>query len=410
MTRKQYCDIFISGGGLAGLLTALSLADKFPKIICCDSNLEFDLDSSGLPHDRRVTALFNSSLDYLANLIPLDTLLTNSGKRLSEIEIVEAGKKGEAIQKTSFKSHSIDREEFGWVIPNENLRKVLITKVLQNPRITTLPKIGVKKVITRTKEAHILLSNGDRVVSRLLIGADGKNSRVRECLGINTNRISLPQSGITFNVRHQFPLSHKSIEIYKSGGPFTIIPLPGEDEYSSNIIWMDSDRNIDIYNHMDSDSFTMEVTKRSLGMVGDIEIISPLSKWSGTYQMANKLSHERAVLIAEAAHNLPPIGAQGLNLTINDIKLLNEYLAKSEDPGDHKVLRDYYSTRYLPTLLKFVGTNFLNLMSFSNILPLKIMRKEGVNVFANNRQLQSMLIKFGLGEGLFEVKPFSQKE
>ncbi len=391
-------------------MTALSLADKFSKIICCDSNLKFDLDSSGLPQDRRVTALFNSSLDYLANLIPLEELLTNCGKRLSEIEIVEAGGKGKLIQTTSFKSHTIDREEFGWVIPNENLRKALIAKVLQNPRITTLSTTGVEKVITRTKEAHILLSNGDRLVSRLLIGADGKNSRVRECLRINTNRITLPQSGITFNVRHQFPLSHKSIEIYKSGGPFTIIPLPGEDEYSSNIIWMDSNRNIDIYSQMDSDSFALEVIKRSLGMVGNIEIISSLMKWSGTYQMANKLSHERAVLIAEAAHNLPPIGAQGLNLTINDIKLLNEQLAKSEDPGDFKALKDYYSTRYLPTLLKFVGSNFLNLMSFSNILPLKIIRKEGANIFANNRQLQSMLIKFGLGEGLFEVKPFSRKE
>ncbi|MDE2760108.1 MAG: FAD-dependent monooxygenase [Paracoccaceae bacterium] len=410
MTRKQYCDIFISGGGLAGLMTALSLADKFSNIICCDPNLEFDSDSSGLPQDRRVTALFNSSLDYLANLIPLEALLTDCGKRLSEIEIVEAGGKGKLIQTTSFKSHCIDRTEFGWVIPNENLRKALIAKVLQNPRITTLSKNGVEKVITRTKEAHILLSNGDRVVSRLVIGADGKNSRVRECLGINTNRISLPQSGLTFNVRHQLPLSHKSIEIYKSGGPFTIIPLPGEDKYSSNIIWMDSSKNIDIYSHMDSNSFAMEVTKRSLGMVGNIEITSPLLKWSGTYQMANKLSHERAVLIAEAAHNLPPIGAQGLNLTINDIKLLNEQLDKSEDPGDFKVLKDYYSIRYLPTLLKFVGTNFLNLMSFSNILPLKIIRKEGANIFANNRQLQSMLIKFGLGEGLFEVKPFSRKE
>ena len=391
-------------------MTALSLADKFSKIICCDSNLKFDLDSSGLPQDRRVTALFNSSLDYLANLILLEELLTNCGKRLSEIEIVEAGGKGKLIQTTSFKSHTIDREEFGWVIPNENLRKALIAKVLQNPRITTLSKTGVEKVITRTKEAHILLSNGDRVVSRLLIGADGKNSRVRECLRINTNGITLPQSGITFNVRHQFPLSHKSIEIYKSGGPFTIIPLPGEDEYSSNIIWMDSNRNIDIYSQMDSDSFALEVIKRSLGMVGNIDITSSLMKWSGTYQMANKLSHERAVLIAEAAHNLPPIGAQGLNLTINDIKLLNEQLAKSEDPGDFNALKDYYSTRYLPTLLKFVGSNFLNLMSFSNILPLKIIRKEGTNIFANNRQLQSMLIKFGLGEGLFEVKPFSRKE
>ncbi len=391
-------------------MTALSLADKFSKIICCDSNLKFDLDSSSLPQDRRVTALFDSSLDYLANLIPLDPLLTNCGKRLSEIEIVETGEQGDLIQTTSFKSHSIDREEFGWVIPNEKLRKVLIAKVLQNPRITTLSKNGVEKVITRTKEAHILLSNGDRVVPRLLIGADGKNSKVRECLGINANRISLPQSGITFNVRHQLPLSHKSIEIYKSGGPFTIIPLPGEDEYSSNIIWMDSNRNIDIYSQMDSNSFAMEVTKRSLGMVGNIEVTSPLSKWSGTYQMANKLSHERALLIAEAAHNLPPIGAQGLNLTINDIKLLNEYLAKSEDPGDFKVLKDYNSTRYIPTLLKFVGTNFLNLMSFSNILPLKILRKEGANIFASNRQLQRMLIKFGLDERLFEVKPFSRTE
>ena len=91
-------------------MTALSLADKFSKIICCDPNLEFDSDSSGLSQDRRVTALFNNSLDYLANLIPLEALLTDCGKRLSEIEIVEAGEKGKFIQTTSFKSHCIDRK------------------------------------------------------------------------------------------------------------------------------------------------------------------------------------------------------------------------------------------------------------------------------------------------------------
>ena len=406
MPKKSSCDIFVSGGGLAGLMTTLSLANDSTSVVCCDSNWDFTLEPSGLLQDHRVTALFNNSLEFLESLIPVESLLSSHGKRLAEIEVVEAGEKGEIKQVSSFKSCSIGRKEFGWVLPNDKLRTILVSQALKNPNITFLPKAGVKTVLTRTNEVHILLNDGARVVSKLLVGADGKDSQVREFLKINTRKISLPQGGITFNVRHPYSLNKKSLEIYRTGGPFTIIPLPGEDNYCSNIIWMDSIKNIETFSKLSTVELAGEATKRSLGMVGNLSIISTPVKWSGNYQMANKLNCERTVLIAEAAHNLPPLGAQGLNLTISDIKLLYDCISKSEDPGDPLVLRSYTSARYFPTLLKFFGTNFLNLLSFSNIVPLRTLRKEGTGLFSRNEQLQNSLIKFGLGEELFPFKPF----
>ena len=109
MLNKDYCDIFVSGGGLAGLMTSLSLAGKSRKVICCDLNWDFSIKPSGLPQDHRVTALFNSSLEFLENFIPLESLLTSYGKRLAEIEVLEAGKKGEIAQLSSFKSLAIGK-------------------------------------------------------------------------------------------------------------------------------------------------------------------------------------------------------------------------------------------------------------------------------------------------------------
>lgn len=408
MPKKNNCDIFVSGGGLAGIMTALALAGPSRKVVCCDLHWDFSLESTDLPNDHRVTALFNNSLEFLTSLFPLDTLLTSHGKRLAEIEILEAGERGEIKQISSFKSSSIYMKEFGWVIPNDKFRAAMVSLAHQNPNITFLPKIGVENVITRTNAVHVFLTDGTRVITKLLVGADGKGSQVRKSLKINTQQISLPQAGLTFNVEHPCPLRHKSVEVYKSGGPFTIIPLPGESEHCSNIIWIDTKCNIETYSKLDYSALANEATKRSLGIVGKFTITSSPVKWSDSYQLANKLGCERSVLIAEAAHNLPPLGAQGLNLTIGDIKSLSECISKSDDPGDIQVLQSYSSIRYLPTLLKFIGTNFLNLLSFSNIVPLTTVRKEGVSLFAKNEKLQGSLLKFGLGEDIPPLKPFSK--
>ncbi len=390
------------------MMISLALAGKSRKIICCDLHWDFSLEPSGLPQDQRVTALFNSSLEFLASFIPLESLLSSYGKRLAEIEVLEAGKKGEIEQSSSFKSLAIGKDEFGWVIPNDKFREDLVSQAAQNPNITFLPKIGVQNVFTRTNEAYVLLTNGSRVVTKLLVGADGKTSQVRKSLKINTNQISPLQGGISFNVKHPIPLIHKSVEIYKSGGPFTIIPLPGENEHYSNIIWMDTISQIEAFSKLGNSALASEATKRSLGVVGNLSIVSSSVNWSGSYQMANQLSHERSVLIAEAAHNLPPLGAQGLNLTIGDIKALQDCISKAADPGSPQVLKDYGRARYFPTLLKFVGTNFHNLLSFSNIVPLRSMRKEGAKLFSTNERLQKSLLKFGLGEDIFPFKPFSK--
>ncbi len=399
--KKQYCDVFVSGGGLAGLMTSLALADKSRKVICCDLNWDFSTEITDFPQDQRVTALFNNSLEFLNTLLPLKTLLSTSGKRLSEIEVLEAGANGDIKQVSTFSSKSVSKSEFGWVIANRNLRSALLAEVRRSPYINLLPKVGVAKVFTRAREAHIILSNGGRIVAKLLVGADGKNSQVRNSLQINTRNISLPQAGISFNVRHKKPLGQKSIEIYQSGGPFTIIPLPGEDEYCSNIIWMNKTEKIDKYYNLEAKKLAIEAGKRSQGAVGEMELISSPMKWTGNYQMAKKLYHERAVLIAEAAHNLPPLGAQGLNLTVSDIKLLLEFITLAEDPGDIQILTNFASKRFFPVLLKFIGTNFLNLLSFSNLVPLRTLRSKGASLFSSNNEFQRLLIQFGLNEELF---------
>ena len=408
MSKKKYCDIFVSGGGLAGLITALALADEARTVICCDLNWDFSPEHVEVSQDLRVTALFNSSLEFLGNLLPLEPLLNDFGKRLAEIEVLEAGKGREIEQTNIFKALALGQDEFGWVVPNTKFRMALVAQALQNPNIIFLPIVGVQKVLTRTNEVHIFLTDGTRAVSKLLVGADGRSSQVRKSLNIHSNQIALPQGGITFNVKHPIPLRNKSIEIYQSGGPFTIIPLPGESHHHSNIIWMDTIRQIETYGKLDVATLAAEATKRSQGVVGDLALVSPSVKWSCSYQMARQLNHERSVLIAEAAHNLPPLGAQGLNLSIGDISLLKACLAKSEDPGDFQILSEYGKTRYFPTLVKFVGTNLHNLISYSNIVPLQFFRKEGTRILATNELLHKAVLKFGLGENFFPFKPIAK--
>ena len=136
---------------------------------------------------------------------------------------------------------------------------------------------------------------------------------------------------------------HKDIsyEIYKTGGPFTTVPLKNDKVNTSAVVWVDNKNKIDNLLKLNKQEFNKEVNKRSVNKLGDISVISELEIFPVTTQIADKLVDHRMILIGEAAHALPPIGAQGLNLTIKDIKEL--HLDSSEQDQTHYQDLEYFN-------------------------------------------------------------------
>jgi 2-octaprenyl-6-methoxyphenol hydroxylase len=190
------------------------------------------------------------------------------------------------------------------------------------------PGIGTAQLLTRETEARVTLSDGARLRARLVIAADGRNSAVREAAGIDVRTTRYGQKALAFAVTHPIPHENVSTEIHRSGGPFTLVPLPdytGEDGIarpSSAIVWMERGPEVRRLMALDTPEFEAEMTERSAHLFGPLTLVSRRTVWPIISQTAEALSAERVALVAEAAHVVPPIGAQGLNMSLADIRTL----------------------------------------------------------------------------------------
>ncbi len=392
------CDILISGGGIAGLTAAAAFGSAGFKVVCVDPTppvTEAEADGA----DMRSTALLQPARALLeeAGLWPR---LAPHAAPLQIMRIVDAGGE-EATPRTTreFDAADISDAPFGWNFPNWLLRRELLARLDDLPNVDFRPGTGTTTLFTRSSEARVGLSNGGRIKTRLVAAADGRNSPMREAAGIEVTTRRYGQKALAFTVTH--PISHDNVstEIHRSGGPFTLVPLPDRDGLpSSAVIWMDDGPVTQARAALDVSAFEAEATARSAHLFGPLTLVSKRALWPIISQEAKRLSGERIALLAEAAHVVPPIGAQGLNMSLADLTTLLDLARQAPDQlGDAKMLDAYHSARHADISLRVRGIDLLNRASQARTPLAREARAAGLNALYALPQVRKTLMQMGLG-------------
>lgn len=140
------------------------------------------------------------------------------------------------------------------------------------------------------------------------------------------------------------------------------------------------------------------MTERSCGLFGDLKLASRRTIWPIISQSAERLNGERLALMAEAAHVVPPIGAQGLNMSLGDLRSLLELSqARPEGLGDAQMLAAYHKARHNEILLRVKGIDLLNRTSMLAPRPLRDLRALGLNALYSLAPVRKTLMQMGLG-------------
>jgi len=381
-------DVTIVGAGLAGLIASIQLSHIGYNVVCIDYEGE-----KGKKNDLRSTALLLPSINLLKAFGVWEQIKINACP-MQSMRIRDLSDE-KNITEVKFHAQEIAEEEFGYNVQNQTLYNNLVTFLKQSKNITVIHNDKFMNVRTRTNATFTELKSGLRIQSKLLIGADGRNSSVREKLEIHTKTKTYNQHALAFKVKHEKSHENISTEIYKSGGPFTIVPLA--EPKQSAIIWMDNTSKIRNIAKLDSTQFNSAITIRSGNCLGALSRISELTSWPVISQITKNTVKERCVLIAEAAHVLPPIGAQGLNMSIQDIRALANIIEGEEDPGSMELLRKYEKTRIRDSKLRTKLIHGLNLSSISNKFHAQKARSMAIQLIASSPKLRSFLIEKGLG-------------
>lgn len=395
---SETCDILISGGGIAGLTAAAAFGHAGFKVICVDPAppvTERDVDGS----DMRTTAFLQPAQELLEDC-GLWTRLSDHAAPLQVMRIVDAG--GDMPEPRivkDFDAADISGRPFGWNLPNWLLRREMVARLAELDTVDFRPGTGTTSLFTRQSEARVGLSDGSRVHARLVVAADGRNSPMRAAAGIGVHTSRYGQKALAFAVTHPIAHGNVSTEIHRSGGPFTLVPLPDwQGQPSSAIVWMERGPKALELQALEPAAFEAAMTERSCGLFGPLTLASRRTLWPIISQSADRLTGERLALIAEAAHVVPPIGAQGLNMSLRDLRcLLDLAVARSDALGDRQMLDGYHDARIRDVKLRVKGIDLLNRASMAQARPLRDARAMGLNALYSLAPVRRTLMQMGLG-------------
>jgi 2-octaprenyl-6-methoxyphenol hydroxylase len=397
---RETTDILISGGGVAGLTAACAFGSAGFRVVCVDPTLPVTTADDAAA-DLRTTAFLQPAIPVL-QAAGLWSRLAPHATPLQIMRIIDAGgPEPQARLVKDFDAADISDEPFGWNLQNWLLRREMVARLAELPIASFRPGVGFARMLVRDSEALVTLTDGSQLSARLVIGADGRNSPVREALGIGVSTTRYGQKALAFAVTHDLPHRNISTEVHRTGGPFTLVPLPDRDgRPASAVVWMDTGPEIARLATLPVPDFEAAMTARSAGTLGPLTLLTRRSIWPVITQMADRLSGPRAVLMAEAAHVLPPIGAQGLNMSLADLAcLLTLSSAHRTDPGQPAVTEAFHRQRHLGVRARVTGIDALNRASMAEAPLLRDLRAQALDALHAAKAVRKALMRAGLGIG-----------
>lgn len=328
------------------------------------------------PPDRRTSALMRPAVEYLtsAGLVPDPAAI---GHPLTQIRIIDATRRLVRAPETLFDSAEFGLAAFGWNLPNIKLAESFEAARQALPNLRTIETV-LDDLELADGGAILRLANGGTIRAALVVGADGKKSRVRESGGFRARENGFRQAALVCDLGLERPIGGASIEFHYENGPFTLVPAGGN---RANLVWIDDRDVLKSAQATDRSGLAALFARRSQHLFGAIELLTPAHMFLLSTLTVDTAGKDGVVLVGEAAHAFPPIGAQGLNLGLRDVADLAASLAAVDIavPGFSGPLSEDYARRRAGDLSRtgtMVDALFRSLLA--DFLPVQAARSSGL--------------------------------
>lgn len=394
LTAPLDYDVAIIGGGAAGLATAACLATEDLRIICFDRQFGFNGEEKG---DTRTIALLQNSVYLLQNL-GIWEACAPCAQPLDVMKVVDDTGRFPPVPPTTFYASELGPEPFGYNIPNDRLVTALAEHDRASGRINLHPTEGVAHIVTGPQRAVVTTREGASIAVALVVGADGPRSLARSEAGIGTHDWRYDQTAIACWFSHSLPHDNISTEFHRPSGPLVVVPMQGNQ---CGLVWVEAPLEAERLLALDDCAFARELERATHGTLGGISRISRRSAFPLAGLTANDFAKGRTALVSHAAHVLPPIGAQGLNLGLRDAAMLADIVCrahiKGEDPGGSEVINAYNAARRTDILSRTFTVDMLNrTLLYGWFPPLQALRGIGVQLLNHIAPLRRAVMREGL--------------
>ena len=385
------CDVLVAGAGAAGLSAAHAFAAQGRKVVVV-GKVETHLAG-------RTVALFEGSLRFFRAL-GLWKGLADHAAPMEGIRLIDDTGSIFPTTPKEFRSREIDLDAFGENIDNNALVAELAEAARKNPDITLIEDL-IDYFELNFSGAKARTTSGDWIEAKFIVAGEGRNSQARQVAGITVKTWSYPQTALTVLLAHEKPHHNISTEFHKRSGPFTFVPLRGREgaPHRSSLVWLVSPREALRLQALSPEELAVEIEDEAHGLLGAVTLDGPLGAWPMGAMKTSRVTGLRMALIGESAHLFPPIGAQGLNLTLRDIANLVDCLEGVDLDEPDKITRaleGYETTRARDIGVRVNGIDILNRSLLVHALPVDFARAFALTFFSAFGPLRRALMREGV--------------
>jgi 2-octaprenyl-6-methoxyphenol hydroxylase len=386
-SARDVYDVAVIGGGPAGLAAAIALAQSGARTALVARRAPYG--------DNRTTALLGGSVDFLRQL-DVWRRCEDEAAALSMMRLIDDTGRLIRAPEVRFSSAEIGLDAFGYNIENRMLMAALEARSAELGNLTRLDDEA--EAVTPGETAAVIGSRQGRQLSaRLVVGADGRHSLCREAAGIDVRRRDLSQAALTFNLAHTRPHRNISTEFHTVQGPCVFVPLPGN---RSSVVWVMVAAEAERVLALADAEFSEAAERQSHSILGRVSVEPGRHLFPLAIEQPAQFAKNRIALVGEAAHVLPPIGAQGLNMGLRDAAdiaaIVQQAMLRGEDPGAVQVLSRFNLARRADVASRTFVIDMANRSLLSDFLPVQMVRAAGLHLVGALGPLRRLAMREGL--------------
>jgi 2-octaprenyl-3-methyl-6-methoxy-1,4-benzoquinol hydroxylase len=385
-------DVVVVGGGMVGATVGCGLGNSNLKVAVIEQAIPDDF-SIEQPHDLRVSALSLASKKIMQSVGAWDGVLNRRYCPFRRMRVWETA--GD----TEFNSDDIDLPELGYIVENRVTQLALLDKLADYENVELFAPASIENIDYNTSGKTIVqLADGSELQAKVLVAADGGNSRVRQTVGLGVTSWDYKQHAMVIYVETDYGQQDITWQRFVPSGPQAFLPLTGN--YGS-IVWYNSADEIRRLKKLPVEALILEMTATFPDCLGKIKQVLGVASFPLKRQHAQQYVKAGVALVGDAAHMINPLAGQGVNIGLLDAAALAEVLVEANEKGENiseiAVLQRYEKMRRNENLRMMTVMDAFYRIFSNKILPMKFFRNLGLGLAERISPLKSKVMRMAIG-------------